>query len=99
MFHGESLPCKSFVETRAFSSSSRRVSSSQVRNHNKLVVSSSQVGGVWVFHGESRPCRLESSRCFTASLFLAGRLSSLERSPLHAGSRSRRVSSLQVGAV
>ena len=35
-----------------------------------------------MFHGESLPCSWESSRYFTASLCLTGRLSSLERSAL-----------------
>ena len=42
-----------------------------------------------MFHGESLPCRSESSTSFTASLFLAGRSRLV----------SRRVPALQVGIV
>ena len=55
-----------------------------------------------MFHGESLPRGSEASKCFTASLFLAGRSRlgvSRQVSSSLVGVASRRVSSSQVGVV
>ena len=78
------LRCLFRIESRPFSCSLALADGSHLRVSRRVIsfcvlLSSSPIGVVFVFHVASLPCWMESSSCFTASLYLVLRLLSSRR--------------------